>query len=63
MPGLTDNTALLPDDPKTYTSFAGYRIQVASLEPQPTAGGASRPATTPAPRVESTVALLVSAAP
>ena len=39
IPGLTDDTSLRPDDPKTYTVFAGYKIQLASLEPQPTADG------------------------
>ena len=39
IPGLTDNAAQLPDNPKTYAIFEGYKIQMASLEPQPTVDG------------------------
>lgn len=56
IPGLTDNTAQRPDNPKTFTVFEGYRIQLASLEPQPTVSGAAIPG-------EYIATLLVSAAP
>lgn len=52
MPGLTDNAAQRPDYPKNSVIFAGYKIQLASLEPQPTVDG-SKPG-------EYTVTLLVS---
>lgn len=39
IPGLTDNAAQLPDNPKNYTVFEGYKIQLASLEPQPMVDG------------------------
>jgi predicted small lipoprotein YifL len=52
IPGLTDNAAQLPDNPKNYTVFEGYKIQLASLEPQPTVDG-QKPG-------EYTVTLLVS---
>lgn len=39
IPGLTDNAARLPDNPKNYAVFEGYKIQLVSLEPQPTVDG------------------------
>lgn len=56
IPGLTDDTTRLSNLPKVFViadTFAGYRIQLVSLEPQPTA------VATPTPR-EYVAVLLVT---
>lgn len=57
MPGLTDDTTQRPASAAAAITFAGYRIQIVSLEPQPTTTGGKPD------QGEYVVTLLVTAVP
>lgn len=69
MPGLTEDTTLRGDSPKTHVTYKGYVIQIVSLEPQPTytpppIGPGTATIPTPTPSVtEQTATILVTVAP